>query len=209
MIRAIAMSCVILAAAAAPASAQTVPAPPAPALPSTFRPSLWIVGGGGFSVARAGCATCSRAGVFNNSKSLLLDFGVRTSPRVDAGVELLWVSSKIESEDPIRTTFIVGLAQFRPWVDKPFFVRAGMGVSFAGNGLYTPIGPPLAPPFSTNALAVMYGIGWTIKTDRKYNVQIHLTQHVAALGELTTVSGSSVRNVVGNYWTIGTALVLR
>ena len=193
----------------APVAAQTPAGPPTQTGTPVFKRSLWIVGGGGFSVARASCATCDRAGVFSNTRSVVVDVGVRASQRVDAGVELLWVTSKIESEEPIRTTFIVGLAQFRPWVDKPFFLRAGMGVGFVGNGLWSPIGPALSPPFSTNALGVMYGIGWTIKTDKRFNLQIHLTQHVAALGELTTVSGSSLRNVVGNYWTIGTALVLR
>ena len=34
-------------------------------------------------------------------------------------------------------------------------------------------------------------------------------QHVASLGELTTVSGERIRNVVGNYWTVGAAIVIR
>jgi hypothetical protein len=122
---------------------------------------------------------------------------------------MFWVSSRIEHEPPIRTTFILGLAQLRPWDRHGFFLRAGMGVSFAGNGLYSPIGPPLAPPFTTNALGVTYGTGWMLGWTRRRTVQVQATHHVAALGQLTTVDGGSHENVVGNYWTIGAALVVR
>ena len=193
----------ILGAAPLDASAQTTPVPPSTG--SRF----WIVGGGGFSVARAGCAvTCDEAGVFAHSRSILLDAGLRVSPTVDAGVEMLWVSTRIADEEPILTTFILGIGQLRPWDRRGFFLRAGMGISFAGNGLYSPIGPPLAPPFTTNALGLMYGTGWIIGWDRRRTVQVNATHHVAALGEVTT-TGEPLRNVVGNYWTIGAALVIR
>jgi hypothetical protein len=197
-----------LAAQPAPASSGAAPSIPAPSRVS--EPShWWLVGGGGFSVARAGCATCDRAGVFAHSRSLLIDAGVRVRPNVDAGVELLWVSSRIEQEKPIRTTFILGVAQLRPWQEHGFFLRAGMGISFAGNGIYSPIGPALAPPFSTNALGVTYGTGWVFGWQRRRTVQLHATHHVAALGQLTTVDGGTLENVIGNYWTVGAALVLR
>jgi hypothetical protein len=32
---------------------------------------------------------------------------------------------------------------------------------------------------------------------------------VAALGEVTTASGDRIRNLVGNYWTVGWAIVIR
>ncbi len=193
----------ILGAVPVETAAQTAPVPSTPGSP------LWIVGGGGFSVARAGCATCDRDGVFTNSRSLLVDAGLRVSPRVDAGVELLWVSTRIEGEAPIRTTFILGIGQLRPWEQRGFFLRAGMGISFAGNGLYSPIGAPLAPPFTTNALGLTYGTGWIVGWHRRRALQINATHHVAALGELTTTSGETLNNVVGNYWTIGAAVVLR
>jgi hypothetical protein len=206
---ALSMACpAALAAQSAPASSgapQSIPA-------SSHGPDAspwWLVGGGGFSVARAGCATCDRAGVFAHSRSVLIDAGVRVRPTVDAGVELFWVSSRIEQEAPIRTTFILGVAQLRPWQDRGFFLRAGMGISFAGNGLYSPIGPALAPPFSTNALGVTYGTGWVLGWHRRRTVQLHATHHVAALGQLTTVDGGSHENVIGNYWTLGAALVVR
>ncbi len=187
------------------APAKTAPVPLAPAVGSKW----WIVGGGGFSMARAGCATCDRAGVFTNSKSLFIDVGGRVNPRVDVGGEVMFVSARIEEEDPIRTTFILGIAQFRPWVDRGLYLRAGMGLAFAGNGLYSPFGPALAPPYSTNALGVTYGIGWIFRRDRRCAIQAAFSHHIAALGELSAVSGQTVKNVVGNYWTSGVAIAIR
>jgi hypothetical protein len=169
----------------------------------------WIVGGGGFSMARAGCATCGRSGVFKNTVGLFLDVGGRVGPRADVGVEVMFVRLRVEHEKSILTTFILGLGQFRPWKDKGLYLRAGMGVGFAGHGLYSPFGPKLAPPYSTNALGIAYGIGWIFRPERRVTLQANFSHHIAALGELSTVSGETVQNVVGNYWTSGMAVVIR
>jgi hypothetical protein len=185
--------------------AQTQPAKPVvPSVGSKW----WIVGGGGFSMARASCATCSREGVFTNGVGFFLDVGGRINPRVDAGVEGTFVSGRIEDQDSIHTTFILGVGQFRPWVDHGLYLRAGMGIAFAGNGLAGPIGQ-LAPPYSTNALGVTWGLGWIFKAERRYTVQASFSQHIAALGELSTVTGTTIKNVVANYWTSGLAIVIR
>jgi len=170
---------------------------------------LWVAVGSGFAAARAGCADCDREGVMTKSYPVMVDIGVTATPRLDAGVELYWVRLKVNNEEPIQTTFILGVAQFRPWVDRGFFLRAGMGIGIVGNGLYNPAGPPLKPPYTTNALAINFGIGWEIKVSRRLSLQVHGMQHVAALGELTTEAGESIRNVVGNYWTAGFAIVFR
>ena len=193
---------IAFAPVAAAGQAAQAPSPPG----SRF----WTVVGGGYSVARAGCAVlCDSSGVFSNSRSILIDAGLRVSPTVDAGVEMMWVSSRITGEEPIRTTFILGVGQLRPWRQRGLFLRAGMGISFAGNGLYSPIGPPIAPPFTTNALGLMYGTGWIVGWNRRRTIQLNATHHVAALGELTTTSGDNPKNVISNYWTLGAALVLR
>jgi hypothetical protein len=198
------------------ADAQTAPAP-VPVTLTQARPigsKWWIVGGGGFSMARAACAsaTCTRAGVFTNTKGLFFDIGGRVNPRVDAGVEVLFVTARLGQDvnsDPIRTTFIVGIAQFRPWVERGLYLRAGMGVGFAGNGIINPNGPKLKPPYTTSALGVTYGIGWIFRRERRWTVQANFSHHIAALGELTPESGDPIKNVVGNYWTSGAAIVFR
>jgi hypothetical protein len=197
----------VLASGAA-VGAQTTPAPAVPNPPAGSR--AWVVCGLGFAVARAGCPTCDRAGVFTESPSLLFDLGARVDRRLDVGLELSWVSSKLEEGgDRIRTTFVLGVAQFRPSPGHGFFLKAGMGLGFVGNGLYSPIGPELAPPFTTNAFGLMYGAGWVFKRDRRFTLQLYGTHHIAALGELTTVSGTSVKNVVANFWTAGAGFVIR
>src|SRR6187549_672726 len=87
------------------------PAPPAPpAAPAPSRMShLWIVIGPGFTTARAGCPSCDPEGVYAKATSLLLDAGVRVTPRIDAGLELLWAELKVDGGEPIRTTFILGV----------------------------------------------------------------------------------------------------
>ena len=212
--RASVTAAVMVAVVSGVARAQTPPTSDSsatPALPPPPAPGsrLWIVVGTGFSVARAGCATCDTAGVFNKNRSLLIDAGVRVNPKVDAGIEMYFASSRVENEDPIRTTFVVAVAQLRPWHQRGFFVRAGMGIGFIGNGLYNPIRNTLAPPYSTNALGVVYGAGWIFSPYHRVAVQVHGTHHVAALGELLTTTGTSVKNVVGNYWTLGSAIVIR
>ena len=160
-------------------------------------------------MARAGCATCERSGVFTNSRGLFFDVGGRVSPRVDFGVELMFVSARLETVEPVLTTFILGVAQFRPWLDRGLYLRAGMGVGFAGNGIYSPIGWELKRPYSTNALGLTYGLGWVFMRERRWGVQVNWQHHIAALGELTPESGLPVKNVVGNYWTSGMAIVYR
>jgi len=190
---------------AAPTDTQTAPqitAPPA------IQSKLWIVGGGGFSMARAGCATCDRSGDFSNSRGFFVDVGGRVSPRVDFGVELMFVSARLETVEPILTTFILGVAQFRPWLDRGLYLRAGMGVGFAGNGIASPFFE-LKPPKSTNALGVTYGLGWVFMRERRWGVQANWQHHIAAIGELETDAGLTIKNVVGNYWTSGIAIVYR
>ncbi len=79
------------------APAQKVPVKPAPVpLATPVGSKWWIVGGGGFAMARAGCAMCDRAGVFTNTKSLFVDVGGRVSPRVDVGGEVMFVTARLE-----------------------------------------------------------------------------------------------------------------
>ena len=195
------------AAHAQSGTAQVGEAPVNQAAPLTSS-KLWIVGGGGFSMARAGCADCDRAGVFTNSIGLFFDIGGRVSPRVDVGIETMFVSGRVETQAPLRTTFVLGISQFRPWVDRGLYLRAGMGLGWVGNGITGPIGE-LSPPYSTNALGVTYGLGWVFKQERRWTAQVAFSHHVAAIGELVTESGLTIRNVVGNYWTSGMAIVFR
>jgi hypothetical protein len=201
------------------AGAQTAPVPvaesaPAPAAPKPATNShsrYWVVGGAGFGAARAGCPECDRDGVFSNGRSLLVDAGFRATPRLDFGVEVAYGTSKLEDndDDPIPTTFVMGVVQVRPFVTHGFFFKTGMGAGIVGNGLYSPIGAELKAPYTTNTLALVYGAGWVIHRERRFALQVHGTHHIAALGELITTENTSIKNVVGNYWNVMVGIVFR
>jgi hypothetical protein len=201
------------------ASAQTAPAPAAESAPAqapTTRAVIshsryWVVGGVGFGAARAGCPKCDQDGVSSNSRSLMVDAGFRATPRLDFGVEVAYGTSKLEDneDDPIPTTFVMGVVQVRPFVTQGFFFKTGMGAGIVGNGLYSPIGAELEPPFTTNTLALVYGAGWVFKREQRFALQVHGTHHIAALGELMTTDQVSIKNVVGNYWNVMVGIVFR
>ena len=67
------------------------------------------------------------------------------------------------------------------------------------------IGPP---PIFEKALSVVVGAGWAFRPDERVGFQVFGAQHVAALGDLLTPD-HSVENVVGNYWSLGAAIVIR
>lgn len=204
---------VLILGSRATAYAQTTPASsptPAPAA-SNGHSNFWIVGGIGFSAARAGCPTCPRDGVFTNGRALMVDLGFRATHRLDVGVELAWTSTQLvdDGADPTQTTFVMGVAQVRPWEKQGFFFKAGMGAGFVGNGLASPIGWDLKPPYTTNTLALVYGAGWVFQREKRFALQVYGTHHIAALGELTTGENTSVKNVLCNYWTAGVGFVFR
>lgn len=171
---------------------------------------LWIVGGGGYASARAGCDICDPAGVYHESASITIIGGVHATPRIDAGIETHWVNLKLDDSesDPVRTTFILATAQIKPWLEHGFFLRTGLGLSIVGRGLWSPIAN-LEPPYTTNALGFVYGAGWTFKVKDRWALQAHATHYIASLGEITMVDGTTLKNMIGNYWTVGLAIVVR
>lgn len=205
------VACLALAlslAGAAIARAQTRTDAATPQDPNTG-PGLWITAGGGGVLARGHCSTCGREGEFLYSSGLLVDAGIQINRRVDAGIEVSLVRTRVENLDPIRTTFVLGVGQFRPWVDRGLSLRGGMGIGFVGNGVHNFTQPNLEPPYTTNAMAIVLGIAWEFLRQESLTLQILGTHHVAALGELTTPTGGPIQDVVGNYWLVGGALVIR
>jgi len=199
------------------AGAQTAPVPaaesapaPAPPKPATNPHSrYWVVGGIGFGSARTGCPDCDPEGVSTNGRSLLVDGGFRATPRMDFGLEVAYGSSKLEFDaEPIRTTFVMGVVQVRPWQTRGFFFKTGMGTGVVGN-LYIPNGPVLDGPITTNTLALVYGAGWVFRREQRFALQVHGTHHIAALGEVTIDENTSMKNVLNNYWNVMVGIVFR
>jgi len=198
LVRACAAALLLAMPAIAAAQTQT-PAPPPP--PTTS--NLWIAVGGGSTTVRGHCQFCEEDRDYLHAGSVLGDFGYRASPRADVGAEVLWTTATNAAGDRVKTTFIVAVAQFRPWASAGFFVRGGAGMALVRNWLID-----LSSPTVQKALAVHIGAGWAWRRDSRIGAEFLAMQHAAALGDFANSDGP-VENVLGNYWTIGAALVIR
>ena len=176
------------------ASAQTVP---------------WIVIGATSTTLRGDCqedCVAHGTGAYLHTGSILAIVGFRVNAQMDAGVEVSWVPATSQAGDDIRSTFLLAAAQFRPWRTHGFFLNAGMGMAFVRNFVFD--GAGTLPPITTKALGLSYGAGWTFRQAHRVGLQVFGTQHMAALGDFQT-GGVTAENVIGNFWSVGTAIVIR
>jgi hypothetical protein len=192
------------------ARAQTVAAgTPAAAGTPQGESRMWIVVGGTSTTLRGDCQEdCVAHGTsgYLHSGSVLAIVGYRVNRQMNTGVEVSWVPATSAAGEDIRSTFLLGTAQFKPWASRGLFLNAGMGMAFVRNFIYD--GSGTLPPITSKALGLTYGIGWTFRHTDGLGLQIFGAQHVAALGDFQT-GGITVENVVGNFWSIGAALVIR
>jgi hypothetical protein len=203
----IAALAVALAVFTETASAQTSStAAPASEGTAADRSKLWLVAGTAATTLRGDCQDCEQPGAFLHTASLFASVGRRINDRMDAGVEVLWAPAESPSGSQVRSTFVLAAAQFRPWQSRGFILKAGMGMTFVRNWVYD--GSGVQPPVTSKALGLTYGAGWVFRRHARAGLQILGTQHVAALGDFQTATGP-VENVVGNFWSVGAAIVIR
>jgi hypothetical protein len=196
---------VLIVTVPAPAAAQSGTA--SPSRPDDSR--IWITLGGGFTSLKGDCATCDTSNpVYNKTGSLVLDFGARANKQLDAAVEVQWTPASTLNGEDIRSTFVMGIGQYRPLRNHGFFVKGGMGIAFVRNWIYDATND-VTPPFTTNAMALMYGGGWEFRSSTRFGIQVFGMHNVVAMGDLTVSSGDSIQNVVGNFWTVGASVVIR
>ena len=190
------------------ASAQQAPAPSAPPAASEGK-RPWVVIGGGFTSVLGDCPDCTAEPNYRSAGSLLANIGVSLNSRADIGGELMWVPSTTVSGETIRTTFVMAVGQFRFWKNRGFFVKGGGGMAFVRNWVVDLSGGSnTAPPFTSKALSVGIGAGWEWRLSPRFGMQVFGSQHVAALGDLQA-NQTVIENVVGNFWTVGGAIVFR
>jgi hypothetical protein len=161
------------------------------------------VAGTAFTALRGDCQTCEGDYPYRKTASVLVNFGRRVTDRMDVGAELFWVPAETASGE-IRVTNIDAVAQFRPWATQGFFVKGGAGMAFSRNWVDA-VG---SEPFNEKVLSVVVGAGWVFRPAARVGFQIFGTQHVGAIGDLQTTEGD-VPDVVGNFWSIGGAIVIR
>jgi hypothetical protein len=61
---------------------------------------------------------------------------------------------------------------------------------------------------NSKALSVVIGGGWVFRPEKRVGVELFVSQHAAAIGDLQTAE-TDVPDVMGNFWSIGVALVFR
>jgi hypothetical protein len=97
-------------------------------------------------------------------------------------------------------------ADFRPWKTHGFFLKTGAGMAFLRNWLSAL--DDQEPPVRSKAFALAIGAGWEWKVRGRAGVQVFGAQHATALGDMPT-SERTIQNVMGNFWSVGAAIVLR
>jgi len=194
------------------AGAQSVPQPTSRGAASPSGSSkFWLVAGGAFATLRSDCdapanpsspVTCG-ASPYRHSGSLLVNIGYRVNDRMDVGAELFWMPTQT-SGGHAHLTHMDAIAQFRPWASQGFFIKGGAGMAFLRNWVDV-IGPG---SINQKALSVVIGAGWAFRPAERFGLQVFGAQHVGAIGDLQT-GEETVQNVVGNFWSLGAAVVIR
>ena len=183
----------------APQASVAQPAAARPAGPS----NLWFVGGGAFATLRGDCQACEEDYPYRHSGSILANAGYRVNQRMDVGAEVFWMP--VDTADgKIRTTHFDAIAQFRPWSSQGFFLKGGAGMAFVRNWVDV-IGPTAE---NSKALSVVIGGGWAFRAAERVGMQVFVSQHAAAIGDLTTAD-SDIQDVIGNFWSLGVGIVFR
>jgi hypothetical protein len=165
--------------------------------------NLWLTAGTTFATLRGDCQTCEEDTPYRHAASLLANVGYRVNDRMDVGAEVFWMPVDT-AQGNIRATHLDAVAQFRPWGSQGFFLKGGAGMAFVRNWIDV-ISPA---PINQKALSVVIGTGWAFRSAERIGFQLFGSQHVAALGDFPTPE-QGVPDVVGNFWSVGVAVVIR
>ena len=164
----------------------------------------WIVVGGSSTTLLGDCTDCP-ADTYIHDGGVLGIVGTPLTPRTDIGGQIFWVPSSSAAGEPIKTTYVMGTFQFRPWGGSGFFVRLSSGMAFVRNWV---VDTDTSTSFTSKAFALEIGGGWEWRFSRRFGTQVFGSQHVAALGDLQG-STQRVENVMGNFWSVGGGIVIR
>ena len=167
------------------------------------RSNLWLTAGVAFAALHGDCQTCEEDYPYRHAASVLANIGYRVNDRMDVGAEVFWMPAET-ADGTVRTTHFDAVAQFRPWASSGFFVKGGAGMALLRNW----VDVTGQDSINSKALSVVIGTGWAFRPARRLGFQVFASQHVAALGDFQTAV-EDVPDVVGNFWSIGVAVVIR
>jgi hypothetical protein len=166
----------------------------------------WLTVGGASTTLLGDCSDCE-ADTYLHTGNFMAAAGWSLTSRTDLGGEYLWVPATLTTGDHLKVSFLMATVQFRPWQSQGFFLKASSGMAFFRNWLKT-IDENATAPLRSKAFAVGLGAGWEWRTRSRLGVQAYGTMHAAALGDLET-SDRTIQNVMGNFWSVGGAIVIR
>jgi hypothetical protein len=186
----------VLGAGTAHAAAQDV------ASASAHQP--WVGGGVGYTAFRSGCADCQSDNVYSGGSAWLVNGGFAINGRMDVGGE---VNTSATTKDALhyRTTYVLGIARFRPWSRQGFFLTGGFGMVYFQGG-FTVDG--VTAEATVKGLGLHYGAGWIFRRDRRVAVAPFGGHYVATLGDIT-LPNRVAHNAVSNAWVAGVTLLVR
>jgi hypothetical protein len=173
--------------------------------PSSDGRHPYVTVGGGSTTLLGDCTDCP-ADSYTHSGGVFGGVGTSLTPRTKAGFEVLWMPTDAATGEQIRVTYLLGTFDFQPWRSKGFFFKASTGMALVRNWVVT---VETEDVFTSKAFALGLAAGWEWSLSRRLAVQAFGSQHVAALGDLTTSEETTVENVVGNFWMVGGAIVIR
>jgi hypothetical protein len=165
----------------------------------------WIVAGGTWTTLLGDCTNCD-IDTYHHAGGVIGNVGASINPRTDFGAEVFWVPNTLTTGDHVRVTFVMAAVQFRPWRSRGFFLKTGAGMAFLRNWLDAL--DEAEPPLRSKAFALAIGAGWEWTLKGRVGAQAFGAQHAAALGDLQT-SDVTIQNVMGNFWSLGGAIVIR
>ena len=167
---------------------------------------LWLAAGGAATTSRSDCGNCADDGPYRQLGSVIGNVGTPLNGRAVIGVEVFWKPTTESAGNDTRAVMLLGVGQVRPIRSRGFSLKGGMGMAFVRNWI---AGADASRPSSTSrGLALTYAAGWEFRRASRVGLQIVASQHLLALGDIEA-SGFRAENIVGNFWSVGAAVVIR
>lgn len=127
------MATLLLVPAEAGAQGAQAATPPQTSTSQASSPSQawgwWAGGGGGYIAGRLDCDNCQEDPAYGDNGAYLFQGGVRLNERLHIGGEIFTFGRTIQ-DIHLRQSYLLGIAQYRPWTSQGFFLKGGYGMAF-------------------------------------------------------------------------------
>jgi hypothetical protein len=164
----------------------------------------WLGAGGGYLAGHASCSNCESDRPFDDGYSVVFQGGARVTPRLLVGGEV-FTTERSGANATVRDTYLIAIAQYRPFTNYGFFIKGGYGVALVKERIPLPDGDLEA---RTWGMGLMYGAGWLFRRQQRVSFAPVAGTYVTTVGNVQTPVGTA-ENVVINSWFAGAVLMIR